>query len=165
MEKLRSIMQYRNNGAIGALLDKYERALEELIRLISPVSESTLSTIIDHETDDPDCRSIQTILTHVVRAGYIYEVEIRKGLGEKIAYKNGVELSSPSEYINALRSMFKSTSRIFEDYPNLQISHFNNDQKLRVKWENDYDLEQLMEHAIVHILRHRRQIERFLIKV
>ena len=25
-----------------------------------------------------------------------------------------------------------------------------------------YDFEQLMEHAIVHILRHRRQIERFL---
>ena len=29
-------------------------------------------------------------------------------------------------------------------------------------WGVRYDLEQLLEHAIVHILRHRRQIERLL---
>jgi uncharacterized damage-inducible protein DinB len=32
-------------------------------------------------------------------------------------------------------------------------------------WEVTYNLEQLLEHAIVHILRHRRQVERFLEKV
>jgi hypothetical protein len=31
-------------------------------------------------------------------------------------------------------------------------------------WGQVYDFEQFMEHAIVHVLRHRRQIERFLIK-
>ena len=34
--------------------------------------------------------------------------------------------------------------------------------KMRVRWGPVYDLEQMLEHAIVHILRHRRQIERFL---
>jgi hypothetical protein len=33
---------------------------------------------------------------------------------------------------------------------------------MKVRWGPTYDLEQLLEHAIVHILRHRRQIERFL---
>ena len=28
-------------------------------------------------------------------------------------------------------------------------------------WSGRYDVEQLMQHAIVHVLRHRRQIERF----
>jgi uncharacterized damage-inducible protein DinB len=28
------------------------------------------------------------------------------------------------------------------------------------RWGVTYDLEQLLEHAIVHLLRHRRQIER-----
>jgi len=28
------------------------------------------------------------------------------------------------------------------------------------RWGQRYDLEQLLEHAIVHVLRHRRQIER-----
>jgi hypothetical protein len=34
--------------------------------------------------------------------------------------------------------------------------------KMPVRWGPTYDLEQLLEHAIVHILRHRRQVERFL---
>ena len=34
--------------------------------------------------------------------------------------------------------------------------------KMDVPWGVRYDLEQLLEHAIVHVLRHRRQIERFL---
>jgi len=29
-------------------------------------------------------------------------------------------------------------------------------------WGQEYTLEQMLEHAIVHVLRHRRQIERFL---
>jgi len=34
--------------------------------------------------------------------------------------------------------------------------------KMQVRWGPTYDFEQLFEHAIVHVLRHRRQIERFL---
>ena len=30
------------------------------------------------------------------------------------------------------------------------------------RWGVRYDLEQLLEHAVVHILRHRRQIEKFI---
>jgi uncharacterized damage-inducible protein DinB len=29
-------------------------------------------------------------------------------------------------------------------------------------WGVVYDLEQMLEHAIVHVLRHRRQIEKFI---
>ena len=32
-------------------------------------------------------------------------------------------------------------------------------------WSVTYDLEQLLEHAIVHVLRHRRQIEKFLLLI
>ena len=38
-------------------------------------------------------------------------------------------------------------------------------KKIVVKWGQTYDPEQLFEHAIVHILRHRRQIERFLLQL
>ena len=31
-------------------------------------------------------------------------------------------------------------------------------------WGVTYNLEQLLEHAIVHVLRHRRQVEKFLAK-
>ena len=36
------------------------------------------------------------------------------------------------------------------------------DTKMQVRWGPTYDFEQLFEHAIVHVLRHRRQIDRFL---
>ena len=34
--------------------------------------------------------------------------------------------------------------------------------RIQSGWGTVYDLEQLLEHAVVHMLRHRRQIERFL---
>jgi uncharacterized damage-inducible protein DinB len=33
---------------------------------------------------------------------------------------------------------------------------------IRSGWGVTYDAEQLLEHAIVHVLRHRRQIEKFI---
>jgi len=32
-------------------------------------------------------------------------------------------------------------------------------------WGQRYDEDQILEHAIGHILRHRRQIERFLLRI
>ncbi|MDX1940766.1 MAG: hypothetical protein SFU99_09460, partial [Saprospiraceae bacterium] len=37
--------------------------------------------------------------------------------------------------------------------------------EIKAFWGQVFDLEQMLEHAIVHILRHRRQIERFLLKM
>jgi hypothetical protein len=34
----------------------------------------------------------------------------------------------------------------------------------KTRWGVDYNIDQLFEHAIVHVLRHRRQIEKFLLK-
>jgi hypothetical protein len=36
--------------------------------------------------------------------------------------------------------------------------------RINSRWGVQYDMEQMLEHAIVHILRHRRQVERFLEK-
>ncbi len=33
---------------------------------------------------------------------------------------------------------------------------------IKAGWGPTYDVEQLLEHAIVHVLRHRRQIEKFM---
>ena len=75
-------MKYRDRGAIGALLDEYERAVEELIKLLDDINEEELVTIADQETVSSCCKSIQTILSHVVNAGYWYVRGIRVSLGE-----------------------------------------------------------------------------------
>ncbi|REH50406.1 hypothetical protein C7448_10417 [Tenacibaculum gallaicum] len=152
---------YRDNGAIGALLDEYEKSIGEFKELIKDVTSKELIQIVDNNTKDEDCKSIQTIITHVVRAGYTYVIEIRKWLGESIAYKEKEKLSSISEYNEALDKMLAYNEQLFCDYPNMKLEELKPDKKIHVKWGQKYDVEQLFEHAIVHILRHRRQIELF----
>lgn len=153
--------KFRSNGAIGALLDEYEKALDELIVTISNLNQEALTGIIDSETKDEDCKSIQNILTHVVQSGYTYVVEIRKWLGENIEYRNKIKLLTAEGYKLALEEMFKFNEKLFFDYPNLELCEYNPNKKINVRWGQNYDIEQLLEHAIVHILRHRRQIEKF----
>lgn len=154
--------QYRDNGASGALLDEYEKAINALIEVISGVSDTQLTVIVDHQTKDEDCRSIQTILTHVVRAGYAYAVYIRRHKGETTSFVKPDHLPATTLYTDALKKMFQYTEKVFDDYPDLTLEEYDPGKKMLVSWGQYYDVEQLMEHAIVHILRHRRQIERFL---
>ncbi|UTW62669.1 DinB family protein [bacterium SCSIO 12741] len=153
--------KYRTNGAVGALLDEYEKALNELFTVIADLSSSELTQIIDPDTKDADCHSIQTILTHLVQSGYTYAVEIRKWQGEDEDYRDKETLSSVQEYRAALWIMFQFTEKLFEDHPNLKLTEYDNAKKIQVRWGQTFDVEQLMQHAIVHILRHRRQIEKF----
>jgi hypothetical protein len=153
---------YRANGAIGALLDEYERAINDLKHVLKTITPTELITIVDKKTTDEDCRSIQTILTHVVRSGYGYAVYVRKKQGEELPFIGGQLLADIKAYKKALDNMFAFNVKLFTDYPNLTIEEFDNDKKMLVSWGQLYDIEQIFEHAIVHILRHRRQIERFL---
>ena len=57
--------------------------------------------------------------------------------------------------------MFENNEKLFNDYPNIELEETNNEKKILTKWNQQYDVEQLFEHAIVHILKHRRQIEKF----
>jgi uncharacterized damage-inducible protein DinB len=156
---------YRDNGAIGALLDEYERAVKELKSTISKLSTSELIEIVDFKTKDGDCKSIQTILSHVVRAGYCYVIEIRKSLGEDQRLVPRRKFESIDEYVQELDLMFAFNEKLFEDYPDIHLEENNNAKKILVAWGQSYDIEQLIEHAIVHVLRHRRQIERFILKL
>jgi prefoldin subunit 5 len=102
---------------------------------------------------------------HVVGAGYGYAIVIRKHIGDPVDFKKRVPLDSAQEYIAALDEMFKFNEQLFFDHPNIELEVHENDKKILVSWGQLYDVEQLLEHAIVHILRHRRQIERFLSQI
>lgn len=156
---------YRETGAAGAILDEYEKALEELIQVIEPISHEALTFPVYPDSKDPNCISIQSVLTHVVRAGYRYIDALRILQGENLSYTNGIQLDSAEKYIAGLREMFKYNEQFFEDYPSVEMEENDNSKKVLSPWGQVYDVEQLMEHAIVHILRHRRQIERYLILI
>jgi len=132
---------YRNNGAIGALLDEYEKSIQELKGVIENLTSSDLTKIVDIETKDQDCRSIQTILSHVVESGYTYVVEIRKSLGESVSYFRKEKLGTSREYAAALDAMFRYNEKFFEDYPSIRLEEYDSDKKFKVRWGQLYDVE------------------------
>jgi len=146
--------KFRNNGAIGALLDEYERAIEDLKKVLENISPEQLMKVVDAETEDPDCKSIQTILTHVNRAGYWYVIEARNAQGEKKDLPEEKLFDTVEKYQTELDSMFSYTEKLFEDYPEIDLY-----KKVDIRWKQLTNLDLLFEHAIVHVLRHRRQIE------
>lgn len=151
---------YRS-GAGGALLDEYERAIIDLQNIIADISDEELIKVIDNKTIDTNCKSIQTILSHVVRAGYTYAIDIRKIAGEKMHYPEKSFHLAISDYIKDLTDFFNFTIDTFKNIADSRLEQFYESKKIKTSWGQVYDIEQLTEHAIVHILRHRRQIEKF----
>lgn len=147
-------------GAIGALMDEYERASIELAAIIERLSQSEFEKILDPHTEDEDCRSVQTIINHVIRSGYGYANSIRKATNQT-EIKPIFQTNNPKEALIHFDKMLKYTEETLEG-----------------KWKMSYDemfyteviasdgtksnLEARLEHAIVHILRHRRQLEKLL---
>ena len=147
--------------AACALLGEYQRALTDLKNVIQNLENQQLTHVFDAETKDLDCRSAQTVLSHVVSSGYNYAIAIERHQGEDMAFTKTKKLKTAAEYIAALNAVMAYNVATFERYPNLKLEEHNNDKKLLMRWGQTYDIDQLMEHAICHVLRHRRQIERW----
>ncbi len=154
------IKSYRP-GATGALLDEYEKAILELQSLISDVSDLELKEIADPQSKDPDCKSIQTVLTHVVSSAYSYARYISKMKRIDIIKPDLNIRETINEYNQDLITMFAFTENIFQNVNGTELEEYDNSLKVLTTWGQRYDIEQITEHAIVHILRHRRQIEKF----
>lgn len=147
-------------GAIGAILDEYERALEDLKKLVASLSESDFTRILDNQTDDPDCKSTQTIIRHVINSGFGYPNYIRAYFNEEI-HKPELWVLSKDESLRMLDEMFKYNVATFAHRCNMTEVEAEA-VKFKTRWGPEHSLESIMEHAIVHVLRHRRQIERLL---
>jgi hypothetical protein len=68
---------YRN-GALGALMDEYERVASELTHLVKQIPEDDFVRVIDAQTNNDDCLSVQAIMSHVVRVEYSYADYMRE---------------------------------------------------------------------------------------
>ena len=151
-------MKVYRKGAVGALMDEYERASSDLKLVLRDIPEADFTVVIDAETEDDNCRSVQTIMTHVVRAGYGYADYIRDQFG--------IQKTSPSSTLVSYQDVEQQVDGML-DYTERTLDgrwEMAEDAVMGIsidsRWGQRYDLEQLVEHAIVHILRHRRQIER-----
>lgn len=148
-------------GPLGALMDEYERATRELAGIVAPLSGADLDLVRDPETDDEDCRSIRTVMHHVVRAGYGYADRIRKAFGEEIRRPVIEHAASGAVVAEQLERMLAHTEATFDGRWTMTQDEIDR-VSMESGWDVVYTVEQMLEHAIVHVLRHRRQIERWL---
>jgi len=147
-------------GAIGAMTDEYEKALNELKSILIEIPETKFIKVIDSSVD-PKFQSVKNIVSHIITAGYSYANYIRHRFGEKVSEINH-SISNPREANDELNKMFIYTTETFEGKWHLTDSELLS-TIIKTSWST-YDLEALIEHAIVHILRHRLQIQKLLEK-
>lgn len=141
-------------------MDEYERAAAELIRLIERIPEDDFVRIVDAQTSSEDCRSAQTIMSHVVRAGYSYADYIREQFS-LASNRPESKLLSREEALEQLEGALRYTAETLDGRWEMSEEEISA-TVIKSRWGVVYDVEGLMEHAIVHILRHRRQIEKFI---
>jgi uncharacterized damage-inducible protein DinB len=147
-------------GAVGAMMDEYERAALELKQLVESISDDSYAKLRDENTQDENCRSIQTILSHVVSSGYGYADYLRNRF-EIPSTRPEKRLLSRQEALNELDAMLNYTIETLENRWEMTEEEIER-IVIQPRWGGNYHMEQLMEHAIVHILRHRRQLDKFL---
>lgn len=147
-------------GATGALLDVYEQAIEELKQLIYDIPDSDLKMIINEETGDENCSSVQAILSHVVHSGFGYATSIYDITGNMINRPGKTFHNTIDEYLQDLNKVFSFTETILRETDDAHLQQPEHSKKIKTAWGQVYDIEQLMEHAIVHVMRHKRQLEK-----
>ena len=148
------------NKMLNALMDEYRRASIDYKAILKGLSIAHFQQIRDTQTPDPDCRSVQSIAFHVVQSGYTYANYINTA-SSNIWQEYKQAIDTPETAIAETDKMLDYTAAAL-----LPLAE-QSDQALaqwqfKARWGVQYDLEQLLEHAIVHILRHRRQIENFI---
>lgn len=147
-------------GPVAALMDEYERATQELRRVIQWTSDADYLRPRDPAAADASCRSIQTVMTHVVSAGYGYAGMLRAAW-DLPPHAHDRRDVTRVEALARMGAMLEHMTATLEGHWGLSEAE-SNALQMRARWGVTYDFEQLFEHAIVHVLRHRRQIEAWL---
>ncbi|QNN42472.1 DinB family protein [Pedobacter roseus] len=152
-------------GAIAALIDEYKKAVDEMIEVINPINQQQLLQTIEPKSLNSDCISIQTILTHVCASMFSYAVYIENSIGLETTRPERLQFDQVAPYILRLKEAFNYNQDFFIRNPNIKMEEFDQAKKINTRWGQQYDVEQMLEHAIVHILRHRRQIKNALVNM
>ncbi len=148
-------------GPFGALMDEYARAAEDFCRTLEALPQGALDW--EQQSRDPDTTTLRALCAHVIGAARGYANYIRRArrlpAEEKVAADASL-LATPADVRARLADALRFTEGAIDglyhaDEATVMAIRF------QVRWGPTYDPEMLLEHAIVHLLRHRRQIERW----
>ena len=146
------------SGPLRAILDEYARAIRELETVVRSIPSDRYSAV--SALNDKDYPDIATIMMHVIGAAHVYVDYIDDALSGTSRGRRKRTNYYDTPRI-AMASVWEAFGRMVDVLG--RVRTYTEDEMSKVqfvtRWSQLYDLEQMLEHAIVHILRHRRQIE------
>ena len=149
------------SGPFGALIDEYARAAEDFCRVVDVFDLARFDA--ERSSNNPDTRSARAICLHVIGAAHRYAHYIRKARGVDFVERYDADagrLHSPRDVRVLLTEaivLMEDTVEPLLEATEQEIQAFS----FTVRWGPRYDPEMILEHAVCHLLRHRRQLERW----
>lgn len=148
-------------GPFGALMDEYARAAEDFCRVVETFDLARFDA--ERPSDNPNTVSPRAICLHAIGAAHRYAHYIRKvrGLDCVERYEaDPARLRSPRDVRALLTEGILLTEETVQ--PLLKAGEEEiQSLSFTVRWGPRYDPEMILEHAVCHLLRHRRQLERW----
>jgi len=149
------------SGPFGALMDEYARAAEDFCRVVESFDLAGFDA--ERPSNNPNTISPRAICLHVIGAAHRYAHYIRKARGVDFVERyeaDPARLHSPRDVRGLLTEGIALAEQTVE--PLLKAT----EQEIQalsfaVRWGPRYDPEMILEHAVCHLLRHRRQLERW----
>ena len=150
-----------SSGATGALLDEYARAANEFCEVVESFDQQRFDQV--RESEDPDTASVVEICRHACDAAFGYANYLRRAFDHAPAWprqRPGERIHTPGEVRKTLAEAVRFTETAAEPLRTME-----GDEVLaatvEVSWGPSLNPESILEHAICHLLRHRRQLERW----
>ncbi len=148
-------------GPWGALMDEAARAAEDFCVVAEGFPEDAF--VRGRVSDDADTVSPRSISVHVCGAAGRYADYVHDALGtnhDGAPPDPDATLRAPGDVRGHLTAALRYTESTIE--PLLDASYEAvRGLAFEVRWGPTYDPEMLLEHGICHLLRHRRQLERW----
>jgi hypothetical protein len=137
-----------------ALVDEFERALLEFTEVVREIPPDVYDAAVPGEEG-----SVRAILSHVVEAGYRHVEYVAGhcgGLAASRRFPSPVRLDDAASWIAALLDVARFAREALEGVQDASL-----ERRFVTRWGQDYDGEQMLEHATCHPGRHARQLRRF----
>ncbi len=138
-----------------ALLDEFERAMLEFGEFIQELPEDLLDVPVPGDEG-----SVRAILGHVVGCGYSHVRYVADLAGvpcPERRFTDPENLADMKTFQAALLDTVRHAREALGPVMDAQI-----EGRFKSRWGQEYDGEQMMEHAICHPGRHIRQLRLFL---
>jgi hypothetical protein len=145
----------------GGLMDEYARAAVDFCNAVETLTPAKFGQV--KPSPDPDCASIRGLCVHVVSSAHGYGSHLLRAMSVEVPPPPKIDESSiklPTAVRPLLAQQIRRTEGIVADIVKLPEKQ-QEALVARPSWALPMQVDLMLEHAIVHLLRHRRQVERW----